>query len=170
MSQEADTEGATEVVDDLWRQLMPEEAELKSVDEPHMKANVSKRTVPEEAITIGKRRKRSMTGTRADEDKHGQADHDQAPGDLGIDWERIGRKIQYKGELTVEISLVAMDRLVVALQSEGSQLARNEKTRERTTKALAEITSILGKGVDSLNRLGNVVEKNAKERRRREVR
>ena len=42
------------MVEDLWPQLMPEEAELKSVDEPH----ASKRKVPVEAIAIGKRRQK----------------------------------------------------------------------------------------------------------------
>ena len=55
-SQAADTEGAEEVVEDLWPQLMPEEAELKSVDGPH--TNASKRKVPVEAIAIGKRRQK----------------------------------------------------------------------------------------------------------------
>ena len=42
------------MVEDLWPELMPEEAELKSVDEPH----ASKRKVPVEAIAIGKRRQK----------------------------------------------------------------------------------------------------------------
>ena len=88
-SQAADTEGAEEVVEDLLPQLMPGEAELKSVDEPHTSATKCK--VQAEAITIGKRRKRSATVTRADETKDGQIEHDQTKTDQGIDWESIGR-------------------------------------------------------------------------------
>ena len=167
-SQAADTEGAEEVVEDLLPQLMPGEAELKPVDGPH--TNASKRKVQAEALTIGKRRKRSATVTLADETKDGQIEHDQTKTDQGIDWESIGRKVQDKGEPTVEVSLVAMNGLVAALQSGSNQLARNEKSGERTEKALTEIAGILGKVVDSLNRLKNAVEENTKEQRRREER
>ena len=92
---------------------MPEEAELKSVDEPLM--NASKRKVPVEAIGIGKRRKRSTTLARADEAKDGQTEHGQTKTDHSIDWESIGRAVQDKGESTVEVSLVAMNGLVAAL-------------------------------------------------------
>ena len=167
-SQAADTEGAEEVVEDLLPQLMPGEAELKSVDEPHKSA--TKRKVQAEAITIGKRRKRSATLTLADETKDGHIEHDQTKTDQGIDWESIGRKVQDKGEPTVEVSLIAMNGLVAALQSGSNQLARNEKSGERTEKALMEIAGILGKVADSLNRLKNAVEENTKEQRRREER
>ena len=167
-SQAADTEGAEEVVEDLLPQLMPGEAELKPVDGPHI--NASKRKVQAEALTIGKRRKRSATVTLADETKDGQIEHDQTKTDQGIDWESIGRKVQDKGEPTVEVSLVAMNGLVAALQSGSNQLARNEKSGERTEKALTEIAGILGKVADSLNRLKNAVEENTKEQRRREER
>ena len=167
-SQAADTEGAEEVVEDLLPQLMPGEAELKPVDGPH--TNASKRKVQAEALTIGKRRKRSATVTLADETKDGQIEHGQTKTDQGIDWESIGRKVLDKGELTVEVSLVAMNRLVAALQSGSNQLARNEKSGERTEKALTEIAGILGKVADSLNRLKNAVEENTKEQRRREER
>ena len=167
-SQAADTEGAEEVVEDLLPQLMPGEAELKPVDGPH--TNASKRKVQAEALTIGKRRKRSATVTLADETKDGQIEHDQTKTDQGIDWESIGRKVQDKGEPTVEVSLVAMNGLVAALQSGSNQLARNEKSGERTEKALTEIAGILGKVADSLNRLKNAVEENTKEQRRREER
>ena len=70
----------------------------------------------------------------------------------------------------VEVSLAAMNGLVAALQSGSNQLARNEKTGERTEKALTKITGILGKVADSLNRLRNAVEENTKEQRRREER
>ena len=167
-SQAADTEGAEEVVEDLLPQLMPGEAELKPVDGPH--TNASKRKVQAEALTIGKRRKRSATVTLADETKDGQIEHDQTKTDQGIDWESIGRKVQDKGEPTVEVSLVAMNGLVAALQSGSNQLARNEKSGERTEKALTEIAGILGKVADSLNRLKTAVEENTKEQRRREER
>ena len=167
-SQAADTEGAEEVVEDLLPQLMPGEAELKPLDGPH--TNASKRKVQAEALTIGKRRKRSATVTLADETKDGQIEHDQTKTDQGIDWESIGRKVQDKGEPTVEVSLVAMNGLVAALQSGSNQLARNEKSGERTEKALTEIAGILGKVADSLNRLKNAVEENTKEQRRREER
>ena len=167
-SQAADTEGAEEVVEDLLPQLMPGEAELKPVDGPH--TNASKRKVQAEALTIRKRRKRSATVTLADETKDGQIEHDQTKTDQGIDWESIGRKVQDKGEPTVEVSLVAMNGLVAALQSGSNQLARNEKSGERTEKALTEIAGILGKVADSLNRLKNAVEENTKEQRRREER
>ena len=167
-SQAADTEGAEEVVEDLLPQLMPGEAELKPVDGPH--TNASKRKVQAEAITIGKRRKRSATVTLADETKDGQIEHGQTKTDHSIDWESIGRKVQDKGEPTVEVSLVVMDGLVTALQSKSNQLARNEKSGERTEKALTEIAGILGKVADSLNRLKNAVEENTKEQRRREER
>ena len=167
-SQAADTEGAEEVVEDLLPQLMPGEAELKPVDGPH--TNASKRKVQAEALTIGKRRKRSATVTLADETKDGQIEHDQTKTDQGIDWESIGRKVQDKGEPTVEVSLVAMNGLVAALQSGSNQLARNEKSGERTEKALTEIAGLLGKVADSLNRLKNAVEENTKEQRRREER
>ena len=167
-SQAADTEGAEEVVEDLLPQLMPGEAELKPVDGPH--TNASKRKVQAEALTIGKRRKRSATVTLADETKDGQIEHDQTKTDQGIDWESIDRKVQDKGEPTVEVSLVAMNGLVAALQSGSNQLARNEKSGERTEKALTEIAGILGKVADSLNRLKNAVEENTKEQRRREER
>ena len=167
-SQAADTEGTEEVVEDLLPQLMPGKAELQPIDGPH--TNASKRKVPVEAIAIRKRRKRSATVTLADETKDGQIEHDQTKTDQGIDWESIGRKVQDKGEPTVEISLVAMNRLVAALQSGSNQLARNEKSGERTEKALTEIAGILGKVADSLNRLKNAVEENTKEQRRREER
>ena len=167
-SQAADTEGAEEVVEDLLPQLMPGEAELKPVDGPH--TNASKRKVQVEAVAIGKRRKRSTTLAREDETKDGQIEHDQTKTDQGIDWESIGRKVQDKGEPTVEVSLVAMNGLVAALQSGSNQLARNEKSGERTEKALTEIAGILGKVADSLNRLKNAVEENTKEQRRREER
>ena len=167
-SQAADTEGAEKVVEDLLPQLMPGEAELKPVDGPH--TNASKRKVPVEAIAIGKRRKRSTTLARTDEAKDEQTEHGQTKTDHGIDWESIGRTVQDKGEPTVEVSLVAMNGLVAALQSGSNQLARNEKTGERTEKALSEIAGILGKVADSLNRLKNAVEENTKEQRRREER
>ena len=156
------------MVEDLLPQLMPGEAELKPVDGPH--TNASKRKVQAEALTIRKRRKRSATVTLADETKDGQIEHDQTKTDQGIDWESIGRKVQDKGEPTVEVSLVAMNGLVAALQSGSNQLARNEKSGERTEKALTEIAGILGKVADSLNRLKNAVEENTKEQRRREER
>ena len=62
-----------------------------------------------------------------------------------------------------------MNGLVAALQSGSSQLAKSEKTGERTEKALMEITGILGKVADSL-RLRNAVEENTKEQWRREER
>ena len=167
-SQAADTEGAEEVVEDLLPQLMPGEAELKPVDGPH--TNASKRKVQVEAVAIGKRRKRSTTLARADEAKDVQTEHGQTKTDHGIDWESIGRTVQNKGEPTVEISLVAMNGLVAAVQSGSNQLARNEKSGERTEKALTEIAGILGKVADSLNRLKNAVEENTKEQRRREER
>ena len=165
-SQAANTEGAEEMVDDLWPQHMPEEAELKSVDEPHMNANVSKRKILVEAITIGKRKKRSTT--LADEAKDGQIVHGQNKAYQVIDWESIGRTVQDKGEPRIEVSLVAMNGLVAALQSGSNRLARNENSGERTEKALMEITGILGKVANSLNRLRNAVEENTKEQRRRE--
>ena len=63
-----------------------------------------------------------------------------------------------------------MNGLVAALQSGSNQLARNEKSGERTEKALTEIAGILGKVADSLNRLKNAVEENTKEQTRREER
>ena len=78
--------------------------------------------------------------------------------------------MQDKGEPTVEVSLIAMNGLVASLQSGSNQLARNERSGERTEKALTEIAGILGKVADSLNRLKNAVEENTKEQRRREER
>ena len=48
----------------------------------------------------------------------------------------LAETVQDKGEPMVEVSLAAMNGLVAALQSGSNQLARNEKTGERTEKAL----------------------------------
>ena len=132
------------MVEDLLPQLMPGEAELKPVDGPH--TNASKRKVQVVAVAIGKRRKRSTTLARADGAKDVQTE--QTKTDHCIDWESIGRTVQDKGEPTVEVSLIAMNGLVAALQSGSNQLARNEKSGERTEKALTEIAGILGKVAD----------------------
>ena len=71
---------------------------------------------------------------------------------------------------TVEISLVAMNGMVEALQNGTRQMARVEKTVEKTEKALTEITCMMGKVVDALTQFRNVVEQNANEDRKREER
>ena len=71
---------------------------------------------------------------------------------------------------TVEISLVAMNGMVEALQNGTRQMARVEKTVEKTEKALTEITCMMGKVVDALTQFKNVVEHNANEDRKREER
>ena len=65
---------------------------------------------------------------------------------------------------------MAINGFVTALQSGNRQMARNEKTADRTGNALTEVTCVLGKAVDALNRLRNAVEENTKEDRRRKER
>ena len=99
------------------------------------------------------------------------------PTDAGRD-ERKKKKIKTPGSSkseagtrsTVEISLVAMNGMVEALQNGTRQMARVEKTVEKTEKALTEITSMMGKVVDALTQFRNVVEHNANEDRKREER
>ena len=71
---------------------------------------------------------------------------------------------------TVEISLVAMNGLVEALQNETRQMGRIEKVVEKTEKALTETTCMMGKVVDALMQFKNVVEHSANEDRKREER
>ena len=99
------------------------------------------------------------------------------PTDAGRD-ERKKKKIETPGSSkseagtrsTVEISLVAMNGMVEALQNGTRQMARVEKTVEKTEKALTEITCMMGKVVDALTQFKNVVEHNANEDRKREER
>ena len=71
---------------------------------------------------------------------------------------------------TVEISLVAMNGMVEALQNGTRQMGRIEKVVKKTEKALTEITCMMGKVVDVLTQFKNVVEHSAKEDRKREER
>ena len=71
---------------------------------------------------------------------------------------------------TVEISLVAMNGMVEALQNGTRQMARVEKTVEKTEKALTEITCMMGKVVDALTQFKNVMQESANEDRKREER
>ena len=99
------------------------------------------------------------------------------PTDAGRD-ERKKKKIETPGSSkseagtrsTVEISLVAMNGMVEALQNGTRQMARVEKTVEKTEKALTEITCMMGKVVDALTQFKNVLEHNANEDRKREER
>ena len=99
------------------------------------------------------------------------------PTDAGKD-EGKKRKIETPGSSkseagtgsTVEISLVAMNGMVEALQNGTRQMGRIEKVVEKTEKALTEITCMMGKVVDTLTQFKNVVEHNANEDRKREER
>ena len=99
------------------------------------------------------------------------------PTDAGRD-ERKKKKIETPGSSkseagtrsTVEISLVAMNGMVEALQNGTRQMARVEKTVEKTEKALTEITCMMGKVVDALTQFKNVMQESANEDRKREER
>ena len=99
------------------------------------------------------------------------------PTDAGRD-ERKKKKIETPGSSkseegtrsTVEISLVAMNGMVEALQNGTRQMARVEKTVEKTEKALTEITCMMGKVVDALTQFKNVMQESTNEDSKREER
>ena len=83
---------------------------------------------------------------------------------------RIREQVESKIGPTLEISLVAMNGLVSAIQSGNRQFVRTEKASDRMEKALTEATCMLGKVVAALNGLKKAVEENTREDRRREDR
>ena len=85
-------------------------------------------------------------------------------------WKKIREQVESKIGPTLEISLVAMNGLVSAIQSGNRQIVRTEKASDRMEKALTEATCMLGKVVAALNGLKKAVEENTREDRRREDR
>ena len=79
-------------------------------------------------------------------------------------------KNEEREESTVQISLVAINGLVEAIQAGNRQLAKNEKVMEKTERALTEVTCMMGKVVDALTQFKNVVQESANEDRKREER
>ena len=53
-------------------------------------------------------------------------------------------------EPLIELSLVAMNGMVEAVQAGNRQLARNKKAMEKAEKALTEVTCMMGKVVNAL--------------------
>ena len=86
------------------------------------------------------------------------------------EWKKIREQVESMMGPTLEISLVAMNGLVSAIQSGNRQGARTEKASDRMEKALTEATCMLGKVMAALNGLKKAVEENMREDRRREER
>ena len=175
-------DGSAEVVEYLWPQLMPKgETDLMSdVGSRTEPDSMKRKAIEEEEEEVGKKRKQAMPEDGADRENgvplvQGQAVTEMGPAEEQIsegatDWTKIREQVQDKLRPTLEVSLVAMNGLVTALQSGNRQTARNEKAADWTENALTEVTCMLGKVVDALNRLKNAVEENTKEDRRREER
>ena len=71
---------------------------------------------------------------------------------------------------SIRVSLVAINGLVTAVQGLTEQMKRREKKEEQLEKALIDTTCALSGVADSLSRLRNKIEENAKEERKREER
>ena len=71
---------------------------------------------------------------------------------------------------SIRVSLVAINGLVTAVQGLTEQMKRREKKEEQLEKALIDTTCALSGVADSLTRLKNKMEENAKEERKREER
>ena len=78
------------------------------------------------------------------------------------EWKKIKEQVESKMGPTLEISLVAMNGLVSAIQSGNRQSVRTEKASDRMEKALTEATCMLGKVVATLNGLKKVEEENTR--------
>ena len=71
---------------------------------------------------------------------------------------------------SIRVSLVAINGLVTAVQGLTEQMKRRDKKEEQLEKALIDTTCALSGVADSLSRLRNKIEENAKEERKREER
>ena len=109
------------------------------------------------AIGSDSKKRKNQTGTEREEGKKRK-----------IVTSSGSQKSQTPTGSTVEISLVAMNGMVEALQNGTRQMGRIEKVVEKTEKALTEITCMMGK--DALTQFKNVVEHSANEDRKKEER
>ncbi|MEW8548314.1 MAG: hypothetical protein AB2693_32825 [Candidatus Thiodiazotropha sp.] len=73
-------------------------------------------------------------------------------------------------EPTFDISLVAVNGLVEAIQGLREDVAKGAKTTQRIEKALVESNVMMSKMMDIMTRLKNTLDNNEKEERRREER
>ena len=160
-----------EEVEDLWPQLMPQgeadglseagDQELgkrKSADEGEVKAKRRKVETSEGAVVA---EREEVTETEVWEGPEAEGSKE---------WKKIREQVESKIGPTLEISLVAMNGLVSAIQSGNRQIVRTEKASDRMEKALTETSCMLGKVVAALNGLKKAVEENTREDRRREDR
>ena len=160
-----------EEVEDLWPQLMPQgeadglseagDQELgkrKSADEGEVKAKRRKVETSEGAVAA---EREEVTETEVWKEPEAEGSKE---------WKKIREQVESKIGPTLEISLVAMNGLVSAIQSGNRQIVRTEKASDRMEKALTEATCMLGKVVAALNGLKKAVEENTREDRRREDR
>ena len=72
------------------------------------------------------------------------------------------------GGSTVQISLVAINGLVEAIQRQTQCSLRAEKAAERSEKALIEMTCMLGKVVDAFGEFKNLIQERAADEQKRE--
>ena len=160
-----------EEVEDLWPQLMPqgeadglseagdqELGKLKSADEGEVKAKRRKVETSEGAVVA---EREEVTETEVWEGPEAEGSKE---------WKKIREQVESKIGPTLEISLVAMNGLVSAIQSGNRQIVRTEKASDRMEKALTETSCMLGKVVAALNGLKKAVEENTREDRRRKDR
>ena len=160
-----------EEVEDLWPQLMPQgeadglseagDQELgkrKSADEGEVKAKRRKVETSEGAVAA---EREEVTETEVWKEPEAEGSKE---------WKKIREHVESKIGPTLEISLVAMNGLVSAIQSGNRQIVRTEKASDRMEKALTETSCMLGKVVAALNGLKKAVEENTREDRRREDR
>ena len=160
------TEEATEEVENIMPQLLPEEPEQS------LEAKVEK-TGKRMVLDIGKYviKKRKITpDENLEEEAEVDGQEEEEEPEEKREWMDIKQQVESKVGSTVEISLVAMNGLVAAIQSGNRQSGRGEKAMDRVEKALTEMTCMLGKVVDSLNGLRKAVEENTREDRQREER
>lgn len=160
------TEEATEEVENIMPQLLPEEPEQS------LEAKVEK-TGKRKVLDMGKYviKKRKITPDEIlEEEAEVDGQEEEEEPEEKREWMDIKQQVESKVGSTVEISLVAMNGLVAAIQSGNRQSGRGEKAMDRVEKALTEMTCMLGKVVDSLNGLRKAVEENTREDRQREER
>ena len=160
------TEEATEEVENSMPQLLPEEPEQlleAKVEE------TGKRKVLDMGKYVIKKRKITPDENLEEEAEVDGQEKEEEPEDKR-EWIDIKQQVESKVGSTVEISLVAMNGLVAAIQSGNRQSGRGEKAMDRVEKALTEMTCMLGKVLDSLNGLRKAVKENTREDRQREER
>ncbi|MEW8119915.1 MAG: hypothetical protein AB2792_22365, partial [Candidatus Thiodiazotropha sp.] len=112
-----------------------------------------------------------MSITSGDNIEGGRKQRARREREIEEDQEAKRRRLEDRedGE-SIRVSLVAINGLVSAVQGLTEQMKRREKKEEQLEKALIDTTCALSGVADSLSRLRNKIEENAKEERKREER